>query len=89
MTLPTHLPMLCVVVRWSAIRAPFFLQLVQILRTMASGLAGSVQIRYARCAHAGFMFTGAALVSGAGGGNVGMLEGLVIEKLNGWDIEKR
>lgn len=41
------------------------------------------------CAPAGFMFTGAALVSGAGGGNVGMLEGLVIEKLNGWDIEKR
>lgn len=37
----------------------------------------------------GFMFTGAALVSGAGGGNGGMLEGLVIEKLNGWDIEKR
>jgi hypothetical protein len=35
------------------------------------------------------MFTGAALVSGAGGGNTGMLEGLVIEKLNGWDIEKR
>ena len=89
MTLPTHLPKLCVVVRWSAIRAHLFLQLVQILRTMASGLAGSVQIRYACCAHAGFMFTGAALVSGAGGGNGGMLEGLVIEKLNGWDIEKR
>lgn len=38
---------------------------------------------------AGFMFTGAALVSGAGDGKVGMLEGLIIEKLNGWDIEKR
>lgn len=38
---------------------------------------------------AGFMFTGAALVSGAGDGEVGMLEGLIIEKLNGWDIEKR
>lgn len=37
----------------------------------------------------GFMFTGAALVSGAGDGSQGMLEGLVIEKLNGWDIEKR
>lgn len=35
------------------------------------------------------MFTGAALVSGAGDGEVGMLEGLIIEKLNGWDIEKR
>ena len=35
------------------------------------------------------MFTGAALVSGAGDGKEGMLEGLVIEKLNGWDIEKR
>ena len=56
---------------------------------MASGMAGSLQIGYACCAHAGFMFTGAALVSGAGGGNIGMLEGLVIEKLNGWDIEKR
>lgn len=56
---------------------------------MASGLAGSLQVCYACPAHAGFMFTGAALVSGAGGGNVGMLEGLVIEKLNGWDIEKR
>ncbi len=56
---------------------------------MASGLADSLQIGYACCAPAGFMFTGAALVSGAGGGNVGMLEGLVIEKLNGWDIEKR
>ena len=39
--------------------------------------------------YAGFMFTGAAVVSGAGGGDTGMLEGLVIEKLNGWDIEKR
>ena len=38
---------------------------------------------------AGFMFTGAALVSGAGDGETGMLEGLIIEKLNGWDIEKR
>lgn len=38
---------------------------------------------------AGFMFTGAAVVSGAGDGNTGMLEGLIIEKLNGWDIEKR
>ena len=38
---------------------------------------------------AGFMFTGAALVSGAGDGEPGMLEGLIIEKLNGWDIEKR
>ena len=37
----------------------------------------------------GFMFTGAAVVSGAGDGNTGMLEGLIIEKLNGWDIEKR
>lgn len=37
----------------------------------------------------GFMFTGAALVSGGGGGESGMLEGLIIEKLNGWDIEKR
>ena len=37
----------------------------------------------------GFMFTGAAVVSGAGDGKPGMLEGLVIEKLNGWDIEKR
>lgn len=35
------------------------------------------------------MFTGAAVVSGAGDGNTGMLEGLIIEKLNGWDIEKR
>ena len=35
------------------------------------------------------MFTGAALVSGAGDGELGMLEGLIIEKLNGWDIEKR
>lgn len=38
---------------------------------------------------AGFMFTGAAVVSGAGDGDIGMLEGLIIEKLNGWDIEKR
>ena len=38
---------------------------------------------------AGLMFTGAAVISGGGGGNSGMLEGLIIEKLNGWDIEKR
>lgn len=38
---------------------------------------------------AGFMFTGAAVVSGGGNGESGMLEGLIIEKLNGWDIEKR
>ena len=37
----------------------------------------------------GFMFTGAAVVSGGGNGESGMLEGLIIEKLNGWDIEKR
>ncbi len=88
MTLPTHLPMLCVD-HWSVMLEHHFLQLVRSLDSMASGLAGSLQIRYACCAHAGFMFTGAALVSGAGGGNAGMLEGLVIEKLNGWDIEKR
>lgn len=35
------------------------------------------------------MFTGAAVISGGGGGKSGMLEGLIIEKLNGWDIEKR
>lgn len=29
------------------------------------------------------------MVSGAGDGDSGMLEGLIIEKLNGWDIEKR
>ncbi len=89
MTLPPHLPMLCVVVHWSFIHESHPLQPVSPLCTMASGLAGSVQIGYACCVPAGFMFTGAALVSGAGGGNAGMLEGLVIEKLNGWDIEKR
>lgn len=35
------------------------------------------------------MFTGAAVISGGGNGNSGLLEGLIIEKLNGWDIEKR
>ncbi len=79
--------MLCVVFHWSFIHECH--PLVSPFYTMASGLAGSLQIVYACCAPAGFMFTGAALVSGAGGGNVGMLEGLVIEKLNGWDIEKR
>ncbi len=81
--------MLCVLVHWSFIHERHPLQLVSPFCTMASGLADSLQIGYACCAPAGFMFTGAALVSGAGGGNVGMLEGLVIEKLNGWDIEKR
>ncbi len=87
--MPIHLPMLCVIDHWSFIHERHPLQLVSSLRAIASGLAASLQIGYACCVPAGFMFTGAALVSGAGGGNVGMLEGLVIEKLNGWDIEKR